>query len=565
MEKKKETFPALISDSKNRVKWANSAYKKMVGQPECSCLESTVCCYNDNSEGPLTSMINGEVVLKDESFPASALGLSASMFHKNVPFPFQMVEDHLFHEVEKGQQIISGASLNMPGLERHLHMKKVVSKPLLALNPNALVRVHSNGNHSGGFSMVKLDNYIATAPAIIDTDAWPKTLRLNECNHERDSLQILYVGISNIPDVAEEMFHLAVGDYLFHEVEKGQQIISGASLNMPGLERHLHMKKVAWGARKLQVNGIKGGGAAGRVKASGGWPRARSRSALVRVHGNGNHSGGFSMVKLDNYIATAPAIIDTDAWPKTLRLNECNHERDSLQKLYVGISNIPDVAEEMFHLAISYHAARAYDCAVYCLKDAMPTSIFPHFVPEIPSASSLSPAQIQVIAAKFTKEEFSHPLMINATFSHPQSQSHQIILEEHNCALLDSFLEEVEKNQSPNLEDFHEEDVEGVNFVLLMEEQGRLIQDAGARFDMEELQQTLRKDGAVSCSESLSSKDSHQILEEQNCALLDSLLEDVEKNRSLNLDKFPKEDLEGVDFVLLMEEQGALFLQQTER
>ncbi|KAH9303740.1 hypothetical protein KI387_008144, partial [Taxus chinensis] len=73
----KETFPALISDSKNRVKWANSAYKKMVGQPECSWLESTVCCYNNNSEGPLTSRINGEVVLKDGPFPASAFSCYA--------------------------------------------------------------------------------------------------------------------------------------------------------------------------------------------------------------------------------------------------------------------------------------------------------------------------------------------------------------------------------------------------------------------------------------------------------------------------------------------------------
>ncbi|XP_057858138.1 uncharacterized protein LOC131067206 [Cryptomeria japonica] len=32
----RETFPAFISDSTNRVKRTNSAYKKMVGQPECS-------------------------------------------------------------------------------------------------------------------------------------------------------------------------------------------------------------------------------------------------------------------------------------------------------------------------------------------------------------------------------------------------------------------------------------------------------------------------------------------------------------------------------------------------
>ncbi|KAH9294350.1 hypothetical protein KI387_040446, partial [Taxus chinensis] len=124
-------------------------------------------------------------------------------------------------------------------------------------------------------------------------------------------------------------------------------------------------------------------------------------------------------------------------------------------------------------------AARAYDCAVYCLRGRNANFNFPHLVPEIPSASSLSPAQIQAAAAKFAREEFSQPLRNDAAFSRPQSQSHQM-LEEQNCALLDSLLDEVEKNQSLNLEDFHEEDVEGVNSVLLMEEQGRLIQDAGA-------------------------------------------------------------------------------------
>ncbi|KAH9305898.1 hypothetical protein KI387_010302, partial [Taxus chinensis] len=66
---------------------------------------------------------------------------------------------------------------------------------------------------------------------------------------------------------------------------------------------------------------------------------------------------------------------------------------------------------------------------------------FPHFVPEISSASSLSPAQIQAAAAKFAREEFSQPLRNDAAFSRPQSQSHQM-LEEQNCALLDSLLED---------------------------------------------------------------------------------------------------------------------------
>lgn len=63
-----ETLPALISDSKNRVKRANAAYREMVGQPECSWLESTAC-HCSRSQGHSNSFpsagnrINGKVVL----------------------------------------------------------------------------------------------------------------------------------------------------------------------------------------------------------------------------------------------------------------------------------------------------------------------------------------------------------------------------------------------------------------------------------------------------------------------------------------------------------------------
>eukprot|EP00249_Psilotum_nudum_P006930 c20165_g2_i1 orf=359-2527(-) len=68
----KSNLPGFITDSSNRVRWVNSAYKQMVGQPECPWLASTVvtssgCC---KSDGPSSSpyilhspRLNGEVSL----------------------------------------------------------------------------------------------------------------------------------------------------------------------------------------------------------------------------------------------------------------------------------------------------------------------------------------------------------------------------------------------------------------------------------------------------------------------------------------------------------------------
>lgn len=61
-----ENWPALISDSNNRVRWANSAYRQMVGQPECSWLESPAS--NVHSHSPKVMRINGEVVLMFQRF-----------------------------------------------------------------------------------------------------------------------------------------------------------------------------------------------------------------------------------------------------------------------------------------------------------------------------------------------------------------------------------------------------------------------------------------------------------------------------------------------------------------
>ncbi|KAJ8773263.1 hypothetical protein K2173_028440 [Erythroxylum novogranatense] len=76
-EVESETFPAVISDSNNKVRLANSAYKEMVGQPECSWLDSMV-----SSDGKLgigaCKRICGEVTLhlSDPRVPVSSKGFS---------------------------------------------------------------------------------------------------------------------------------------------------------------------------------------------------------------------------------------------------------------------------------------------------------------------------------------------------------------------------------------------------------------------------------------------------------------------------------------------------------
>ncbi|XP_042509270.1 uncharacterized protein LOC122084915 [Macadamia integrifolia] len=59
-EVESESLPAVISDSNNRVRVANSAYKKMVGQPECSWLDAT---YDGQLRGCTSKRISGKVML----------------------------------------------------------------------------------------------------------------------------------------------------------------------------------------------------------------------------------------------------------------------------------------------------------------------------------------------------------------------------------------------------------------------------------------------------------------------------------------------------------------------
>lgn len=71
-EVESECLPALVSDSKNKVRMVNSAYKEMVGQPECSWLDSMV-------GGRACKRISGEVVLQisdSARMPISSNGFS---------------------------------------------------------------------------------------------------------------------------------------------------------------------------------------------------------------------------------------------------------------------------------------------------------------------------------------------------------------------------------------------------------------------------------------------------------------------------------------------------------
>ncbi|PON72969.1 hypothetical protein PanWU01x14_061190 [Parasponia andersonii] len=80
-EVESEVLPAVISDSNNRVRMANSAYKELVGQPECSWLDSMAVTSTDGRlglGGGSCKRIGGEVVLQlcDSTVPFSSNGFS---------------------------------------------------------------------------------------------------------------------------------------------------------------------------------------------------------------------------------------------------------------------------------------------------------------------------------------------------------------------------------------------------------------------------------------------------------------------------------------------------------
>ncbi|KAL6995341.1 hypothetical protein U1Q18_005478 [Sarracenia purpurea var. burkii] len=70
-----EALPAVVSDSNNKVRLANSAYKEMVGQPECSWLDSMAVGDGGLPDlGGVCKRICGEVMLRfsDTSVPVSS-------------------------------------------------------------------------------------------------------------------------------------------------------------------------------------------------------------------------------------------------------------------------------------------------------------------------------------------------------------------------------------------------------------------------------------------------------------------------------------------------------------
>lgn len=71
-EVESEELPTVVSDSNNKVRLANSAYKEMVGQPECPWLDSMVAVSS-------CKRIGGEVMLQfsdTESLPVKSNGFS---------------------------------------------------------------------------------------------------------------------------------------------------------------------------------------------------------------------------------------------------------------------------------------------------------------------------------------------------------------------------------------------------------------------------------------------------------------------------------------------------------
>ncbi|WOL03960.1 hypothetical protein Cni_G12680 [Canna indica] len=74
-EVESDALPAVVSDSRNRVRLANSAYKEMVGQPECPWLDSMML---SNGSGGVPRRISGEVMLdlEESSVPKTSTGFS---------------------------------------------------------------------------------------------------------------------------------------------------------------------------------------------------------------------------------------------------------------------------------------------------------------------------------------------------------------------------------------------------------------------------------------------------------------------------------------------------------
>ncbi|KAI3903369.1 hypothetical protein MKW98_032023 [Papaver atlanticum] len=79
-EVESDTLPVVVSDSKNKVRLANSAFKEMVGQPECAWLDS-MGAHNSEKLTSKGKRISGEVMLdlSNSRVPVSSNGFSCNV------------------------------------------------------------------------------------------------------------------------------------------------------------------------------------------------------------------------------------------------------------------------------------------------------------------------------------------------------------------------------------------------------------------------------------------------------------------------------------------------------
>jgi hypothetical protein len=84
-------------------------------------------------------------------------------------------------------------------------------------------------------------------------------------------------------------------------------------------------------------------------------------------------------------------------------------------------------------------AARAYDAAVYCLRGPNAKLNFPDSVPAIPSAFCLSRRQIQLVAARYARDELPSSSTSNSLSS---QNSNNKASDEPECPLRSSLVSE---------------------------------------------------------------------------------------------------------------------------
>uniref|UniRef100_A0A0D6R2F1 AP2/ERF domain-containing protein n=1 Tax=Araucaria cunninghamii TaxID=56994 RepID=A0A0D6R2F1_ARACU len=133
---------------------------------------------------------------------------------------------------------------------------------------------------------------------------------------------------------------------------------------------------------------------------------------------------------------------------------------NSQARIWLGSYNTPE------------QAARAYDYSVYCLRGTKSKFNFPDIWPQIQSAPSFPPSEIQAAAAKYALEGFRQASEKDVGYESQSCIDGQLILEEENPDLLDSLLEQFESSQSTNGDDFSApyEPLDDSDFLVLKEQ-----------------------------------------------------------------------------------------------